>query len=150
MIRRTPAQYSLGEGGGDLVRFHLAKRGRGLRLAKRGSIRSKTRRRPVRAWGIGRPPHPARLRSTKLCQADDRTPQGCRKTRRAFRQLEIIPGGQRQPWFDELFQLVTEVTEAAAEREGEVDLLEQLVTICQLSSSFQGLPNSVRFRRPSE
>ena len=62
------------------------------------------------------------------------------KSDAALRQLEVIQGGQRQPWLDELFQLVTEVSEATPKRKGEVDLLEQLVAICQTLEQFPRAP----------
>ena len=58
------------------------------------------------------------------------------KSNAAFRQLEVVVGRQRQVRLDELFQLVAEVAEAAAEGKRQVDLLEQLVAVGQALEQF--------------
>ena len=132
------AVLGAGEGGGDRVRFRLAKRGRGrLRLAKRGEVFGPKLDGGLRALGAsvalliqpgGDQPHLAEL----MIEHDEAVV----KSDAALRQLEVIQGGQRQSWLDELFQLVTEVSEATTKRKGEVDLLEQLVAIGQALEQF--------------
>ena len=58
----------------------------------------------------------------------------------ALRQLKVVAGGQRQVRLGELFQLVAEVAEAAAERKRQVDLLQQFIAVGEALEQFPRAP----------
>ena len=45
----------------------------------------------------------------------------------AIGKFEVVDGAAGKAWFDEIFEFVTPITEATAEREGEVHFVEQFV-----------------------
>ena len=61
------------------------------------------------------------------------------KTDVAIGQFKVVDGAAREFWFDDIFQVVTPATEAAAQRERQVNFIQQLAPRQQRVQNLPGI-----------